>query len=54
MRSNNTPEGLVRISGKALGELALASSCDRCKWLKLHLHNRLPFQIFRLLAVSCG
>lgn len=46
MRTNNTPEGLVRMSGKNLGGLALASSCDRCAWLKLRLQNRLPFQVF--------
>lgn len=35
----------LRISAKALGELALPDFCLRCFWLKLHA-RRLPFQIF--------
>ncbi len=36
----------IRISAKNLGELAMPSFCPRCFWLKLHLGNKLPFQIF--------
>ena len=36
----------IRISAKALGELALPNFCPRCFWIKLHLNNKLPFQIF--------
>src|SRR3989338_11057458 len=36
----------IRISAKALGELALPTFCTRCFWLKLKVNNRLPFQIF--------
>jgi len=36
----------IRISAKNLGELALPNFCPRCFWLKLHLSNKLPFQIF--------
>ena len=35
----------LRISAKALGELACADFCPRCFWLKLHA-RQLPFQIF--------
>jgi len=37
---------ILRISGKNLGELALPDFCPRCAWLKLKMHNRLPYQIF--------
>lgn len=36
----------LRISAKTLGELALPHICPRYFWLKLHLNNKLPFQIF--------
>jgi len=36
----------LRISAKNLGALALHGFCPRCFWLKLKVHNRLPFQIF--------
>jgi hypothetical protein len=36
----------IRISAKNLGELAMPNFCPRCFWLKLHLNNKLPFQIF--------
>ena len=36
----------LRISGKNLGEFALPEFCPRCAWLKLKMHNRLPYQIF--------
>ncbi len=37
---------ILRISAKNLGELALDGFCPRCTWLKLKMHNRLPYQIF--------
>jgi CRISPR/Cas system-associated exonuclease Cas4 (RecB family) len=36
----------IRISAKALGELALPGFCPRCFWIKMHCPDRLPFQIF--------
>lgn len=36
----------IRISAKTLGEIALPNFCPRCFWIKLRLHNKLPFQIF--------
>jgi hypothetical protein len=36
----------LRISGKTLGQLALASFCPRCFWIKQRLGNKLPWQIF--------
>lgn len=36
----------VRISAKNLGALALPSFCPRCFWIRLHLHDKLPYQIF--------
>ncbi len=36
----------IRISAKNLGELALPNFCPRCFWLKLHVNNKLPYQIF--------
>lgn len=36
----------IRISAKNLGAVALPDFCPRCFWIKLKLHNRLPFQIF--------
>ncbi len=36
----------LQISAKNLGELALPDFCPKCFWIKLHLKNRLPFQIF--------
>ncbi|MDA0733939.1 MAG: PD-(D/E)XK nuclease family protein [Chloroflexi bacterium] len=36
----------IRISAKALGEVALSGFCPRCFWIKLRMRNRLPFQIF--------
>lgn len=42
----------IRISAKALGEIALPNFCPRCFWIKLHLHNKLPFQIFPGIFIS--
>jgi hypothetical protein len=36
----------LQISAKNLGEVALTDFCPKCFWIKLHLKNRLPFQIF--------
>jgi hypothetical protein len=36
----------IRISGKNLGALAIASFRPRCFWLKLHCGDKLPYQIF--------
>jgi len=36
----------IRISAKDLGAFALPGLCPRCAWLKLHVANKLPFQIF--------
>jgi hypothetical protein len=36
--------GLIRISAKALGELALPTFCARCFWIKRKLRNKLPFR----------
>lgn len=36
----------IRISAKALGEVALADFCPRCFWIKLRMRNHLPYQIF--------
>jgi len=36
----------IRISAKNLGSLALPNVCKRCSWLKLKLHQKLPWQIF--------
>jgi hypothetical protein len=36
----------IRISAKALGELALPDFCPRCFWIKMHCPDKLPFQIF--------
>lgn len=36
----------LRISGKNLGQLALASFCPRCFWLKMRCGDKLPWQIF--------
>ncbi len=36
----------LQISAKILGELAMPNFCPRCFWIKLHLNNKLPFQIF--------
>lgn len=36
----------IRISAKNLGEVALPDFCSRCFWVKLRIHNRLPYQIF--------
>jgi hypothetical protein len=36
----------IRISAKALGEVAMPDFCPRCFWIKLRLNNKLPFQIF--------
>ena len=36
--------GLIRISAKALGELALPTFCPRCFWIKRKLRNKLPFR----------
>ncbi len=35
-----------RISGKNLGILAMPTFCARCFWLRLHSHDRLPYQTF--------
>jgi hypothetical protein len=35
---------LIRISAKALGELALPTFCPRCFWLKRRMRNELPFR----------
>lgn len=36
----------IRISAKQLGSLALSNVCKRCFWIKLRLHQKLPWQIF--------
>lgn len=36
----------IRISAKALGEVALPDFCPRCFWVKQRLSNKLPFQMF--------
>ena len=36
--------GILQISGKNLGALAMPRPCRRCLWIKLHC--KLPFQIF--------
>ncbi|HXX94053.1 MAG TPA: PD-(D/E)XK nuclease family protein [Planctomycetota bacterium] len=36
--------GILQISGKTLGGLALPGSCRRCSWVRLHC--KLPYQIF--------
>ncbi len=36
----------IRISAKNLGEVALPDFCPRCFWIKLLVHNSLPYQIF--------
>ena len=36
----------LRISAKDLGVFALPGFCPRCAWLKLHVANKLPYQIF--------
>lgn len=38
--------GQIRISAKALAEVAMPNFCPRCYWIKLHLPDKLPFQIF--------
>jgi hypothetical protein len=35
---------IIRISAKALGELALPTFCPRCFWLKRKMRNKLPFR----------
>jgi CRISPR/Cas system-associated exonuclease Cas4 (RecB family) len=36
----------IKISAKALGNLALPNFCPRCFWIKMHCENKLPYQIF--------
>lgn len=36
----------LRISGKNLGQLALADFCPRCFWIRMKCGEKLPFQIF--------
>lgn len=36
----------LRISAKDLGSFALLGFCPRCQWIKLHIQNKPPFQIF--------
>jgi hypothetical protein len=36
----------VRISAKNLGALALPDLCPRCFWIKMHVQDKLPYQIF--------
>jgi hypothetical protein len=36
----------LRISGKTLGTLAVADSCELCFWLVLRLKNKLPYSMF--------
>jgi hypothetical protein len=36
----------IRISAKTLGAVALADFCPRCFWIRLRVHDKLPFQIF--------
>ena len=36
----------IRISAKNLGSLAMPNCCKRCFWIKLKLHQKLPWQIF--------
>ena len=38
--------GLIRISGKNLGALALPAVCKRCFWLKLRMAFGMPYSIF--------
>ncbi|HWP48535.1 MAG TPA: PD-(D/E)XK nuclease family protein [Candidatus Limnocylindrales bacterium] len=38
--------GQIRIPAKELGELTLPDFCPCCFWIKLHLPEGLPFQIF--------
>jgi hypothetical protein len=36
----------LRISGKNLGQLALADFCPRCFWIRMECEGKLPYQIF--------
>lgn len=38
--------GQIRISAKALAEVAMADFCPRCFWIKRHVPSQLPYQIF--------
>ena len=36
----------IRISAKNLGALALPDFCQRCFWIRMHVQDKLPYQIF--------
>lgn len=36
----------IQISAKALAEAAMPDFCPRCFWIKLHVPDKLPFQVF--------
>lgn len=36
----------IRISAKNIGALKMPDACPRCLWIKAHVGNNLPFQIF--------
>jgi hypothetical protein len=36
----------IRISAKGLGSIALPQFCPRCFWIRLHVQDKLPYQIF--------
>jgi len=36
----------IRISAKNLGALALPDFCPRCFWIKMHVQDKLPYQVF--------
>lgn len=36
----------IKISAKNLGALALPDFCPRCFWIKMHVQDKLPYQIF--------
>src|SRR5437763_1013581 len=38
--------GILQISAKNLGQLALPSFCARCYWIRIHLSGQPPFSIF--------
>jgi hypothetical protein len=37
---------LIQISAKTLGQLALPTFCDRCFYVRLRCHDRIPYAIF--------
>src|SRR6266850_1211312 len=36
----------IQISAKNLGQLALPKFCERCFWVRLRCHDKIPFAIF--------